>query len=173
MAAGATYEPIQTYTVSGTSTNTISFTSIAATYTDLRIVTVYRDTTNGGANGVMKFNSDSGTNYSYTTLQGNGSAASSSRNINSSGIVINNNSGSGSSNVYWEFNSVDIFSYAGSTYKTSLLTQNFDRNGSGEVSGKVALWRNTAAITRIDITIDASCFYSAGSTFTLYGIKAA
>jgi hypothetical protein len=38
MAAGATYTPIATYTVSGSSTLTYTFSSIPSTYTDLVLV---------------------------------------------------------------------------------------------------------------------------------------
>ena len=164
----ATYEKIATTTISGSSTNTVSFTSIASSWTDLRIVCVYRDTTNAFQNTNMTFNSDTATNYSFTRLMGNGSAASSSRLTNRNSIIVNNYT-NGSSSTFWEFDTIDIFSYAGSTNKTCLLTQNYDRNGSGEVAGVVGLWRSTSAITRIDIKIDVTNF-SAGSTFTLYGI---
>jgi len=38
----------------------------------------------------------------------------------------------------------------------------------------VALWRNTAAITQIDLEyFDTAGTFDTGSTFSLYGIKAA
>jgi hypothetical protein len=55
------------------------------------------------------------------------------------------------------------------TYKTALVRGN---NASSGVDAIVNNWRNTAAITNIDVIANSSTFTS-GSTFTLYGIKAA
>mgnify|MGYP006301342273 FL=1 len=63
---------------------------------------------------------------------------------------------------------VDIFSYAGSTYKTCLCTESMDRNGVGTVNRRVGLWRSTSAINTI--TFSQADNWNVGSTFTLYGI---
>jgi hypothetical protein len=65
---------------------------------------------------------------------------------------------------------VDIFSYAGSTNKTALVTSQSDQNGSGAVERSCGLWRNTAAITRIDIFPNSANNFATGTTATLYGI---
>jgi hypothetical protein len=63
---------------------------------------------------------------------------------------------------------VNIFNYAGSTYKSGLI----DRNEPNSLIEKdVFMWSGTAAINRIDLI--TSTTYSGGSTFTIYGIKAA
>ena len=172
-----TYDKIATQTVSGSSTNVITFSSIAASWTDLRLAIVFASTTNGQGQISMRYNSDSGTNYSRTHLTGNGSAASTQSVSNQSGIDIGNCVTTGSIITPPQFVSVDIFSYTGSTYKTSLMTAVNDTNndptyGRGGPLEQVALWRNTAAITSISLTLSTSN-YSAGSIFTLYGIKAA
>lgn len=73
----ATYEPISTTTLSSATTS-INFTSIPATYTDLRIVWVYQTTT-GGSYPIINFNSDAASNYSYITLFGAGSSSGASQ----------------------------------------------------------------------------------------------
>jgi hypothetical protein len=65
---------------------------------------------------------------------------------------------------------IDIFSYAGSTFKTCLITRSSDQNGSGEVMREVSLWRNTAAITTILFRLSTSGNYATGTTATIYGI---
>jgi hypothetical protein len=55
------------------------------------------------------------------------------------------------------------------TYKTILSRGNVTGTG---IDLNVSLWRSTAAITNITVTSFTST-YTAGSTFTLYGIKAA
>jgi hypothetical protein len=158
-----TYEPIATTTL-GSAASTISFTSISSGYTDLRLVLVTRDAS--GSIIRLRFNSDTGTNYSRTNLSGNGSTASSSRSTSANNISIG--FGITTANV-WGFYEMDIFSYAGSTNKTCLVTASEDENGSGTVSKRVGLWRNTAAITDIELSATSGTFAS-GSTATLYGI---
>lgn len=167
MAAGATYEPIATTTL-GSAAASITFSSIAATYTDLRVVLV--GTTTATANCWLTYNSDSGTNYSDTILYGTGAAAGSNAHTTAARIVLN---GSGNTNTTTPtFYTADIFSYAGSTYKTCLTTGSGDLNGSGDANSAVGLWRNTAAITTVTLTAGAST-WKIGTTATLYGIKAA
>ena len=74
-----TYVALDKVTV-GTATNTISFTSIPQTYTDL--VMVFDGTVASGGTAGLTFTINgvvSGNLYSYTRLQGNGTTASSSR----------------------------------------------------------------------------------------------
>jgi hypothetical protein len=83
MAAGSTYTPIATTTL-GSAASSVTFSSIAGTYTDLRIV--YSTVSSADAGNYLRFNSDSGSNYSNTTLFGNGSSAGSNRNTSSTGM---------------------------------------------------------------------------------------
>jgi hypothetical protein len=63
-----------------------------------------------------------------------------------------------------------ILNYSNSnTYKTSLTRGTAP---AAETSAVVGLWKNTNAITSVTILLDANNI-AAGSTFTLYGIKAA
>ena len=161
-----TYDKIATTTLSSAAAN-ITFSSIAASWTDLRLVFV--GTGSAAIDGRITFNSDTATNYSYTYLYGNGTAASSARANNQTYLYLNSDS---FSTTVPEFFTVDIFSYAGSTFKTNLLTKSQDTNGSGSTSVWVGLWRGTAAITNINIAASGGHF-ATGTTATLYGIKAA
>lgn len=159
----ATYEPIATTTL-GSAASTITFSSIPSTYTDFRLVLV----TMGTAAGTLYFrlNSDTGTNYSNTRVNGNGSTASSAQSSNYPRMDIN---GTDATKRNVSFSTVDFLSYTGSTNKTMLIQESHDENGSGYVHHSVGLWRNTGAITRIDLNIDGTTFAS-GTTATLYGI---
>lgn len=168
MAAGATYEPIATTTL-GSAASTITFSSIPSTYTDLRIVLT--ETQTSGTWPYLQFNTDTGTNYSFTALLGSGSAASSF--ANTTGTFINFSGSNSLSTTIPAFISIDIFSYAGSTYKTCLTTLSNDQNGSGWVTDTVGLWRSTAAINKVVFKMAGGGSFAAGSTATLYGIKAA
>lgn len=164
----ATFEPIATTTL-GSAANNITFSSIPATYTDLRLVLVAQTQTSAQY-VYVQYNADTGFNYSSTALGGNGTAAGSTR------ITGNNNIEGGYRSFMpvsanWGLWTMDVFSYAGSTNKTALITSNGDTNGGGGVDAIVALWRSTAAITSIKVFNTNN--FSSGTTATLYGIKAA
>jgi hypothetical protein len=161
----ATYEPIATQTLASAATS-ITFSSIPSTYTDLRLVLT--NTASGGTQFIL-FNS-SATDYSNTYLLGDGTSATSGRSTSYPRLDLNSQD---AGNSVVQLHTVDIFSYAGSTYKTCLITSSHDQNGSGQVNAQVGLWQNTAAINRIDIDLASTNTYSIGTTATLYGIKAA
>jgi hypothetical protein len=160
-----TYEPIATTTL-GSAATTISFTSIGATYTDLRVVLVVKANANDDVK--LNINSDTGTNYSRTLLYGTGAAVASARYTSTANITLS--PGLDAANNM-RFYTIDIFSYAGSTFKTLLLEGNGDTNGSGLVTRQVGLWRSTSAITQLDLATFGANGFAAGTTATLYGIK--
>lgn len=156
----ATYEPIATTTLSSNAAS-ITFSSIPATYTDLRIIVNFDASIS--ANAIyLRFNSDTASNYSRTILLGNGTNAISGRSTSITYIPL------GGTAAVAVLYTVDIFSYAGSTYKTCLSTNSMDNNGSGQVNAQVGLWRSTSAITSIQL--DTVIDLPAGTTATLYGI---
>ena len=161
----ATYEPIATTTL-GSASSTITFSSIASSWTDLRLVIVGISGTS--TNIALRFNSDTGSNYSRIRLIGNGSAASSTIAFNDTEIDLNREN---LSTTIPSLYTVDIFSYAGSTNKTLLASVNEDRNGSGSVISVVGMWRNASAITTILITTLSGDTFGIGTIATLYGIK--
>lgn len=164
MAAGATYEPIATQTLGSAATDT-TFSSIPSTYTDLRIVVLCT----GGAGGdpALRFNGDTASNYSTTYLIGNGTTASSAQ-ATTTNVLRSTNDSSPPLSMYI-FN---VMSYAGSTYKTALVSTARDNNGSGSVVNTVGMWRSTAAINSVTVTGNFGVI-NAGTTITLYGIKSA
>ena len=161
----ATYEPIATTTL-GSAASSITFSSIPSTYTDLRMVVVPIGTTTLSLD--LNFNSDTATNYSQTSLSGNGTAAASSRLTSRTKIDLTYVTNIQSTPT---LRTADIFSYAGSTYKTVLTSDSADLNGSGSTVNTVGLWRSTSAITTVALAVSGTM--AAGTTATLYGIKAA
>lgn len=151
-------------TTLGSAASSITFSSIPATYTDLRLVFV--GTSAANVPGEMRFNGDTASNYSRTYLSGNGSTASSSRDTSQTNISV----GASAITSTPMMNTIDIFSYAGSTFKTCLITSSDDRNGSGTVDRQVSLWRSTSAINEIKLTVDLTANFLTGTTATLYGI---
>jgi hypothetical protein len=157
----STYEKIATTTVSGSSTSTITLNSISGSFTDLVLISNWSNSSSS-TDTVIRFNNDSGGNYSSTTLIGTGSSASSVRYSNTSGVYISYNTGTAD-----RYGITQIQNYSNTTtYKTFL---NRGNSASVDVQAVVGLWRSTSAITRIDLVNNAGVF-NAGSTFTLYGI---
>jgi hypothetical protein len=164
-----TYEPIATTTLVSTATN-LSLTSIPGTFTDL--ILVIRASVDSDGDCRYRINGDTAANYSGTNIWGTGSTAGSTR-------LPGQNAGF--TNSYGGFtttlgNSVQILHFMNysntTTYKTILSRTN--AAGSG-VDATVGLWRSTSAITSIDIGKNSGMggTFQIGSTFTLYGIKAA
>jgi hypothetical protein len=164
--AAITYDLIASQTL-GSAASSITFSSIAASWTDLRLVIV---PTGSVANDVqLTFNGDTASNYSRTYLYGTGAAAGSFSGANTAFIYLD---GAGVSTTIPHLYTADIFSYAGSTYKTLLYTGSEANNNSGQTLRGVGLWRSTAAITSIGLATGGGNF-SIGTTASLYGIKAA
>jgi hypothetical protein len=162
----ATYEPIATTTL-GSATNTITFSSIPSTYTDLRIVLSAICVVDGDIANI-RLNGSSSSIYSFTGLRGNGSAITSAR--QSSQTSIRSSIGGNDINTIPSLITFDIFSYAGSINKTLLCSSSADQNGSGTVQSVVGLFRSTSAITSITLSSIFSSNYAVGTTATLYGI---
>lgn len=166
MPAGATYEPLATTTLSSSQAS-ITFNSVSGSYTDLKVVLVGSSST--GTWWGLRFNSDTGTNYSYTNVRGNGSTVSTNRTTNGSFILANENNISSISHAIYE-----IFSYASTSInKTVLGIYSGDAVGSGIVQRTVGLWRSTAAITTVEIWTTGGANFAIGTTATLYGIARA
>jgi len=159
-----TYENLATTTL-GTAAASITFSSISSAYTDLRLVLVGTTATDDGCR--LRFNSDTGSNYSVTRLRGNGTAAASDRFTSQTSIIAGATVLSATTPTLRIF---DLFSYAGSSNKTLLLSEAADLNGTGGVSRIVGLWRNTSAINAIEIFTSSGVNFSVGTTATLYGI---
>ena len=174
MAAGSTYTPIATYTL-GSDVTSYTISSIPTTYTDLILIGVFN--TDSVVN-LMTFqvgngSVDTGSNYSYTALVGNGSSASSNRySSQTTGFISHTQGGTttaGGVNFLSHFQNYSNTT----TYKTVLTRANQVDASYPAVEANVNLWRSTSAINVIKLAQTGGAVIKAGSTFTLYGIAAA
>jgi hypothetical protein len=171
MAAGNTYEAIATNTLS--SAGTVTFSSIPATYTDLVLVVGNALSPSSTPGVCVSFNGDTASNYSYTHLEGTGSAADSDRASNQTNINSGYNIGLSSTSTQPAVIIWNIMNYTNTTtYKTVLCRYAQPAGSAPGTATTVGLWRSTAAINSIAITAQGSNLAS-GATCTLYGIKAA
>jgi hypothetical protein len=163
----STYTPIATQTL-GSTTATVTFSSIPSTYTDLVLISSAKFATGGSAGTFhFQFNGDTGTNYSYTYMQGNGSSAISGRGSNATIGVLGQ--GGNSSNNEFGIGIAQIQNYSNTTTNKTVLTR--ANESSSVVQAWVSMWRNTNAIN--SILINGAYSFATGSTFTLYGVKSA
>ena len=159
-----TYDKIATNTL-GSSTQTVTFSSIAATYTDLIFIVSGVPTTSGS--GYLRVNGDTGTNYSSTGIRGDGTSAASYRRTSESAMLLTF-AGVNNSAASWV---IQLMNYSNtSTYKSIINRFN---TASSEVLTNVGLWRSTSAINSVTIYLDGSANFPSGTVLTLYGIKAA
>jgi len=164
-----TYDPIATTTLTSEA-STITFSSIASSWTDLRLVMFGIKPSATNSAPIARFNSSS-TSYSLCAFWSNGSTVTGDYFDTTAGgipliyfdaLVTNTNP---------KIGILDIFSYAGNTYKSVLGTESSDRSGgSGRIAKHVSMWSNTSAINRIDIVDGSSRNFGVGTQATLYGI---
>lgn len=179
-AAGTatSFESIATVTVGSGGASTIDFNSIPSTYSHLQLRGLARIATGGGAGTdalVLRFNSDSGSNYtSNHVLYGNGSSALAGATSASqtSGFVVNFPASGATSNAFGVF-VADILDYANTNkYKTVRGLGGYDGNDTnGIVTLRSFAWMNTNAVTSITLSYFADI--AQYSHFALYGIKSA
>lgn len=166
MPAGSTYSTIATTTLSST-TSDYTFSSIPTTYTDLVLIINGNTSVNNDiyiqvGNGSV----DTGSNYSYTLMYGDGTTPDSIRATNSSNMATGGIFGSGlNGTVIAQFQN-----YSNTTTNKTMLSR---ANSALYVQARVNLWRSTSAINTIKLFGQSGMTFNSGTTFTLYGISAA
>jgi hypothetical protein len=171
----ATYTLIASNTLSSSAAS-VTFSAIPNTYTDLIIKASIRENAGGQyPNSIdLQFNGSSATNYSRTDVYADATTPSSTRNSSQTKIIFQN-AVNGSSSTSNTFSSVEIYipNYAVSQNKPISAASNTEANSSSNLLWSVAaaagLWRDTSAITSINLACGASL--ASGSSFFLYGIK--
>ena len=160
-----TYEPIASQTL-GSAVSSVTFSDIPQTFTDL--IFIAQAGTAGGANSWIRYNGDTGTNYSATMIRRTGtSTVLSTRRTNESAWLQDFQRDGAVTADIWQ---VEILNYTStSVFKTGLGSLQSTQWDSIKSAG---LWRSTAAITSLSLYVDVTTFLT-GSTFSLYGIKAA
>jgi hypothetical protein len=169
------FESISTVLVGSGGTTSVSFTSIASTWKHLQIRWIARENTGSVStpdeNIRIRFNSDTGSNYSLHRLNGNGSTVYADGYANQTDVVATGFSGNGATASIYGAGVIDILDYANTNkYKTIRALSGVDQNGSGSIWFNSGNWRSTSAITSIELRESTNGFKQY-SQFALYGIK--
>ena len=168
------YDALATVTPSG-STGTITFAGIPNTYKHLQLRSMCRGTQSGAfTNMTLRVGNgsiDSGSNYTYHRLFGNGSTVTADGLANqTSGLIGITGTGTGANTFYTSV--IDILDYQDTNkFKTLRSLDGYDNNGDGVVFLQSFLWRSTSAITTIEIALGGGQNINSNSQITLYGVK--
>lgn len=160
-----TYDLIEEQVLSSSAAS-VTFSSIPGTYKDLVLEVFGKNSGTTGDNVNATFNSDTGSNYSYTQVWGDGTSASTNRASNSTYLVAGIISYSGDTGP--SSSTAHIMNYANTNVNKTVLVRR-DRSAAYAVA-TVNLWRSTAAITSMTLTPSANSFAS-GCTFRLWGVS--
>jgi hypothetical protein len=162
----ATYELISSGNGNG-SADTITLSSIPATYTDLVLV-IKAKNASGALSGVrVRFNGDTNNNnYSGVRISVGPSTIDDER--DPAGLYAIN-----AINDEFNVGVVNIMNYSSTAMRKSTLTlSGWARSAGDFVRVHLGTWRDTSAITSVTLFNDTSYAWTTDSTITLYGIKA-
>lgn len=159
---------VQTYTlieekITTSAANAITFQNIPAIYEDLIFEFVGTQASGGTSNFPIMLNGEYATNYSFTSMSGNGSAASSTR---ASSQYTMNVGFTSSNNIV--SNQIHIMSYSNPNVFKTVLSQSSD--SAANVGAFVGLWRKTDIVTSVGTFFATNAV--AGSVLRLYGVVA-
>jgi hypothetical protein len=173
--AGA-YESIATVTVGSGGAASVTFSSIASTYTHLQVRAITRSTSGNFNDMLVTANSDSGSNYSWHRILADGSTVTAGATASTTAITIGVNSSPTQTAGVFAANIIDILDYAStSKNKTFRALTGVDNNGSGYVIPYSGAWYNSStAISSLVFTPQSGAGnFAQYSSFALYGIKGA
>jgi hypothetical protein len=166
------YDALATVTLSASAAS-ITFAGIPTGYKHLQLQCIARSTRSQNSGyGVITFNSDTGSNYSYHSLEGDGASAAASGSASTAYPTLLFFPGSLRSADIFGVAIVDILDYANTNKNTTLRAlDGYDSNGAGILALHAGAWYNTAAITSMTITEFNGNNFTANSQFALYGVK--
>lgn len=161
-----TYRPLATVTLA-TNASTVTFSNIPNTYRDLILIANAANTSD--SNNGIRFNSDSGSNYSRIFLGANGVGAVSSGSSTSTGFQYDNFAFT-QTTVGNTLHIIQVMDYSATDRHKSILTR---ANRAGDtIDALTGRWANTNAITTVGLYSISGFNFATGSRFDLYGVIA-
>lgn len=164
---------ISTNTITTGGITNIAFSAIPQNYTDLYLFLNLRsDVAAWGTGSSLKFNNDSGANYTWRGIYAFGSSGV-GPNVSTGTTSIQTGVFPGSSSNANTFSAQTLYipNYTSSTHKSvSIDSVNEGVNSTSvEMDMNVGIWASTSAITNLQIGSNSGNFVI-GSTISLYGI---
>lgn len=166
MPAGVSaYVPLANITI-GSGISSITFSSISQSYRDLVLIGQTGNTGTTGFVGI--FNGDTAANYTYVYGGANGSTTGTGFNNDFSNANFGANAWStGSLDLTYIIHLID---YSVTDKHKTFLARTDGRSSDTNATMNSGRWKNTAAITSVQIKGQGSSQFVSGSTFTLFGV---
>jgi len=155
-----TYTPLANVTLAST-TSSVTFGSIPATYRDL--ILVFEGTVSTTTNVLTSLNGDTSTVYTRVQMTGSGSSASSSSGTHEGLYTVYGQSGER------VFAQLQIFDYSATDKHKTALSRG--HTSGAEVAARALRWPSTAAVVSLAASSTSGTF-NTGCTFSLYGVIA-
>jgi hypothetical protein len=168
------YFPIATTTLASSAAS-VTFGSIPSTYTHLQVRAIARSTTSGTAQDEIQLtmNGDTGSNYAYHFVYGNGSNAVAANGV--SQTYIRSAFAPRASATTSSFGGLvlDVLDYKNTSKNTTIrsLSGGDLNNTEGLIALCSGLWINTSAVTSLTFKPESGNNFPQYTSFTLYGIK--
>jgi hypothetical protein len=174
--AGSAYEWLETQ-ILGSDTTSVTFSNVnsnyGSTYQHLQLRILARTDRNDTDDFIMlRFNGDSGNNYTSHNIRGNGSNVQSSnprtnyQNIEINSITANTQTANSFGAVI-----IDILDPFETTKNTTIRAMTGLTGSYNYVSLNSGLWNSTSAITTIFLDQFFGTVFKTGSRFSLYGLR--
>jgi hypothetical protein len=176
--ATGSYDALASYTVPSGGVSTITFAGLptGGQYQHLQIRAILKTVANSNSdgNGIWRVNGDTGSNYSYHELQGNGSSASAggAGSISAFTLGYTTGSGAGTSNIFAAY-IFDILDYASTVKnKTVRHIDGYDLNGAeGSIWFRSDAWYNAASAINSITFSNTTNNFAQYSQISVYGIR--
>lgn len=173
--AAPAYELIQTTILSSSASSVVfsNLNTLAADYKHLQVRVSVRST--DGNTLRLRFNNDSGSNYTQHAFQATGSSVSASQSTSTDRIrAVFPAANTGNDSNVFAVGIIDILDFSNVSKKTTVKTLNGnweEQNFNSILNFTSGLWNNTAAITTMTFTIESGNL-DTRSRLSLYGVRA-
>jgi hypothetical protein len=169
---GGAFESLATIVVGSGGASSIEFTSIPGTYQHLQLRFIARSNrSNSLEYGKLRLNADSGSNYRYHYLLGDGSSAAAGTGATT---FIDTGYMAGNTATASAFGAtvIDILDYANTSKNTVVrIFGGFDNNGSGYANIYSGLWLNTNAVDTLTLLPGLGANFNQYAQASLYGVR--
>ena len=166
------FDFLASYTVTGSSTSSFTFSNIPSGYKYLQLSTTCKVGTGAGGYGALfvQFNGDTGNNYYLKTMYSVGSTITSEGYASYPKAYLYTGN-----NTIWGNLVLDIYGYNDVTVNTSMRSFGgviAPNGGAAQPIGNLGglTWNNKATVTSITVSGEANTI-AVGSTFNLFGIR--
>ena len=171
-AAGA-YDLLETQVLTS-SASSVEFTGLGSysDYKHLQIRATTRSDRVSAADAlIVQLNADTGSNYAYHQLLGDGSSVSSQATTSSTSMYSEYIPGSTETADIFQACVIDVLDFSSSTKNTTLRTLAGVASSVSSIGLFSGLWVNTASVTSVALKPLIGPNFVTGSRFSLYGVR--